>query len=149
MAYQKSNNVQIEKTALSWAGFVNGATSTWNLAKGIGGAAIGGAKDLAGALAKTPDLAIKLGLTGAFGGAVAAGAWDILRSNVTNKDPEEKLNEKIESIYKSKMRETEDAAWISRVRAMRDDLRRNYKKMPLEEYTDKYNKLMAALEEKA
>lgn len=93
-----------------------------------------------------------IGWTAAIGGGVGvlgATAYDALKERLTNEDPETKFNNDIEVMYENKKREIDDARWMDRVRAMRDDLRRNYKKMTPKEYAKKYDELVEALNERA
>lgn len=97
------------------------------------------------------DSAKALGLLAALGGAagvLGSSAYDILKERVTQEDPEAKFNDDIEAMYANKTRELSDARWMDRVRAMRDDLKRGYKKMPTEEYAVKYKALQDALDER-
>ena len=86
---------------------------------------------------------------GAATGVLGATVYDILKERVSQEDPEAKFNSDIEHLYTHKKREIEDAKWMSRVRAMRDELKRGYKKMTTEEYTTKYKALMDALNERS
>ena len=88
-------------------------------------------------------------LGGAASGVLGATVYDILKERVSQEDPEAKFNSDIEHLYKHKKREIEDAKWMSRVRAMRDELKRGYKKMTTDEYTTKYKALMDALDERS
>lgn len=116
--------------------------------KAIGSAAIGGAKETANALAKIPGAVGKLALLGAGTGVLGATTYDILKENVSSDDPEAELNAKIEAMYNNRRKELEDAKWMAKVRGMRDELKRGYKKMTSEEYESKYNELMEALDER-
>lgn len=115
---------------------------------GTGSAIVGGAKDVFSGISKTPGALGKLALIGAGTGVLGATAYDIIKDNVTNDDPKAELNAKIEAMYNSKLRELDDAKWIAKVRGMRDELKRGYKKMSTEEYAKKYNELIEALEER-
>ena len=86
---------------------------------------------------------------GAATGVLGATVYDILKERVSQEDPEAKFNSDIENLYTHKKREVEDARWMNRVRAMRDELKRGYKKMPTEEYAAKYKALMDALNERS
>lgn len=85
---------------------------------------------------------------GAGSGVLGALATDVIKELLTREDPKAKLSGELEKLYASKSRETEDSRWMARVRAMRDELRRGYKKMTVAEYTDKYNNLIKALDER-
>lgn len=89
-----------------------------------------------------------LATSGLATGAVAGGAYHYLKDSLTKEDPKENLNLKAESMYVNRKRELEDARWMNRVRAMRDELKREYKKMSPEEYTSRYNALIDALDER-
>lgn len=98
---------------------------------------------------KIVDLLAKLALTGSALGAVGGVGYNLAKTRVSQGSPEEDMNRNIEAMYKIKSRELEDAKWISKVRAMRDDLKRNYKKMTTEEYSKKYSELANALDERS
>jgi hypothetical protein len=115
---------------------------------GIGNTIIGGAKDIGSALMKAPDAASKIALLGAGTGVLSATAYDILKDNVSSDDPKTELNAKIEAMYNNRKKELEDAKWMAKVRGMRDELKRDYKKMTSEEYESKYNKLLESLDER-
>ena len=117
--------------------------------KGLGSAAVGGAKETANALVKIPGAAGKLALLGAGTGVLGATAYDILKENVSGDDPKAELNAKIEAMYNNRKKELEDAKWMEKVRGMRDELKRGYKKMTSEEYESKYNELVKALNERS
>lgn len=104
-----------------------------------------GAVDLVGGLS---GLVGKTALLGAGSGILGANAYDIIKQHVTEEDPETELKNKIEAIYAAKKRELEDSKWMDRVRKMRDELRRGYKKMTTEEYAEKYKELSDALDER-
>lgn len=89
-----------------------------------------------------------LATSGLATGAVAGGAYHYLKDAITKGDPRENLNLKSESMYVLRKRELEDAKWMDRVRAMRDELKRDYKKMSTEEYAAKYQALQDALDER-
>lgn len=89
-----------------------------------------------------------LAMAGAGTGALGGAAWNTLSGSMAKEDPREKLNARIESMYAIKKRELEDAKWMDKVRSMRDELKRGYKKMSVEEYSKKYNDLVAALDER-
>ena len=72
----------------------------------------------------------------------------MLKENVASDDPKAELNAKIEAMYKGRQKELEDAKWMAKVRGLRDELKRSYKKMTTDEYTTKYNELVAALDER-
>lgn len=132
-----------------------GAATSFNLwkfllgaGKAIGSAAIGGAKETASALSKVPGSLGTLALLGSGTGILGATAYDILKENVSSDDPKAELNAKLEAMYNNRKKELEDAKWMAKVRRMRDELKRGYKKMTSEEYESKYNELMEALDER-
>lgn len=102
----------------------------WNAAKGSAG------------------LIRDLGIYGALGGALTGAGYNIIKDRITAPSPEDEFNHKVERIVTNHKRELEDAKWMDRVRGMRDELARNYKKMTPEEYAKKYNALVAALDER-
>lgn len=96
-----------------------------------------------------PQILAGTALGGAATGALGATVYDILKERVSQEDPEAKFNSDIEHLYTHKKREIEDARWMSRVRALRDELKRGYKKMTTEEYATKYKALTDALNERS
>lgn len=134
---------RLEKEAkFDWAKFLLGS------GKAIGSAVVGGAKETASALAGVPGAVGKLALLGAGTGILGATAYDILKENVASDDPKAELNAKLEAMYHGRQKELEDAKWMAKVRGMRDELKRGYKKMTTDEYAAKYNELMEALDER-
>ena len=120
--------------------------------KGIGGAfglASGATEKGFKALSKVPSSLMWTAILGGGIGALGATGYDAIKERLTSEDPEAKYNAEVEAMYINKKRELEDAKWMTRVREMRDDLRRNHKKMSNEEYTKKYNDLVKALDERA
>jgi len=116
--------------------------------KGISNVA-GGAYKAVGDVIKNAPTVIGTSILGGAGvGAIGAMAYDAIKENVSHEDPEVEFNRKIEEIYRNKKLEKEDAKWIKRVRTLRDELRRGYKKMSTEEYSRKYKALMDALDER-
>ena len=75
--------------------------------------------------------------------------YNIAKNRMMQESPEDEANRKIEAMYSNKRRELEDSMWMDRVRSMRDELRRNYRRMSTEEYTKKYVDLMDALNERS
>lgn len=114
--------------------------------KKIVGAVGGGALE---AFKHAPAIISGTALGGAAAGALGATVYDILKERVSHEDPEAELNDNLERLYAYKNREMEDARWMDRVRALRDELKRGYKKMTTEEYAQKYNALMDALNERS
>lgn len=106
------------------------ASGIWNAAKGSAG------------------LIRDLGIYGALGGVLTGAGYNIIKDRVTAPSPEDEFNHKVEQIVANHKRELEDAKWMDRVRGMRDELSRNYKKMAPEEYAKKYNALVSALDER-
>ena len=131
-----------KNAALNWKAAIIGAL------KPIASALSGAAGHLYSAATKAPDAIGKLALIGAGTGVLGATAYDVVKENVSSDDPESELNAKIEAMYNGRKKELEDAKWMEKVRGMRDELKRNYKKMTTEEYESKYNKLMEALNER-
>lgn len=132
----------IEKNAaINWAKYLG-------VLKGLGSAAVGGAKETASALWHIPGAVGKLALLGAGTGVLGATAYDILKENVSSDDPKAELNDRLEAMYNNRKKELEDAKWMAKVRGMRDELKRGYKKMTSEEYESKYNELVEALNER-
>ena len=116
--------------------------------KGIGGAAshaLGFGVDTAKAIPPTLGW---LALLGASAGGLGAMGFDVIKDRVSKEDPEAKFNEELEATYAGKERESKDAKWMSRVRSMRDELKRGYRKMTSSEYAKKYKELVSALDEK-
>ena len=89
-----------------------------------------------------------LAVGGATTGILGASAYDAIKERLAKEDPEAKFNQDVEALYSDKNREIEDARWMARVRSMRDELVKGYKKMSPEEYSAKYNALIEALDEK-
>jgi hypothetical protein len=130
-----------KNAAIDWSKILGGL-------KSLGGIAVGGLKGIGDVLVKAPDAAAKLALLGTGTGVLGATAFDILKENVSGDDPNAELNTKIEAMYNNRKKELEDAKWMSKVRRIRDELKRDYKKMTSEEYELKYNELMEALNER-
>lgn len=107
-----------------------------------------GGKSAIGTLGALAGLVGKTAVGGVLAGALGANAYDILKQQVTLEDPETEYKNKVEALYAAKKRELEDAKWMDRVRSMRDELRRGYKKMTTEEYAEKYQALIDALDER-
>ena len=85
---------------------------------------------------------------GAGTGVLGAMGIDALMQRMEQDDPEARINADIDAMYSRRGRELEDAAWMEKVRGMRDELRRGYRRMPTEEYAAKYRALMDALDER-
>lgn len=138
-----------EKQACELAvGIQKGAQVMDAIKKVIGGLGSIGSGAMTTAKAIPPAIGYTA-LGGAASGVLGATVYDILKERVSQEDPEAKFNSDIEHLYAHKKRELEDAKWMSRVRAMRDELKRGYKKMTTEEYTTKYKALMDALNERS
>lgn len=138
----------IEKSAQGgnpWQYGIKELFQTLGMAGGMAKNVGSGALDIIG---KIPSVLGSTALIGAGTGALGAVGYDAIKDMVSTQDPEEKLNIELESLYKAKTKEVEDAKWLARVRGMRDELRRNYKKMSKAEYTKKYNELVSALDER-
>lgn len=102
----------------------------------------------AGAASEIPKALGLLALIGSGTGALGAYAYDVIKDNMTREDPEARFNADMEALYQGKLRELEDAKWMSDVRARRDRLRRGLKRMTTEEYAKEYEDLVAALDKK-
>ena len=107
---------------------------------------VGGGVDVVKAI---PSVLGWTALLGAGTGVLGAHAYDVVKEQVTHEDPEAKFNADVEALYENKRKELEDAQWLSKVRSMRDELRRGYKKRPTTEYSRKYKALVDALDERA
>ena len=88
------------------------------------------------------------GIYGALAGVLSGAGYNIIKDRVTSPSPEDEFNNKVRQIVENHRRELEDSKWMERVRGMRDELSRNYRKMTPEEYSEKYNALVAALDER-
>lgn len=131
----------LQKTAFPWKELGLFLGKIWN----------GGVEVAKGGLDVVKSIPSTVGWTAAAGGVsgvLGATAYDVVKDLVSREDPETKYNAKIEELYNNKKRELEDAKWMSRVIAMRDELKRDSKKMSQEEYESKYKGLMAALDER-
>lgn len=95
------------------------------------------------------NLLAKLAIGGAGLGIAGGVGYNLAKTRMSQNSPEEEMNRKIEAMYKNKSRELADAKWMDKVRSMRDELKRGYKKMTTEEYTKKYIALMDALNERS
>lgn len=117
-------------------------------AKLIGGMLTGGF-DAAGSVAKeVPSALLNTALLGASVGGLGAMGYDTIKERLSDEDPETKHHAKLESMYAAKRTEENDSRWMAKVRAKRDNLLRNYKKMPTEEYAKAYKDLMEELDKK-
>lgn len=101
-----------------------------------------------GLIGNSAGLIRDLGIYGTMTGALGGVGYNILKERLTEQDPKDEFNRKVETVLANRKRELEDMKWMSRVRSMRDELRRDYKKMTPEEYSKKYNELVAALDER-
>lgn len=133
--------VGMEKDAFSIAKFLAGLRTA-------GRVAVAGTSGLIGAAKAVPKGLLNLASAGILTGAVAGGAYNTLKDSLQKEDPNTKMNRKIEAMFKNRKRELDDAKWMDRVRSMRDELKRSYKKMTPEEYRKKYDALVAALDER-
>ena len=116
--------------------------------KGIGGALTHGGGMIADTVKAIPPALGWTALLGASAGGLGAMSYDAIKERVSSEDPEAKFNADVESYYAGKKRELTDSKWMAKVRSMRDELKRGYKKMPPSEYARKYKALIAALDEK-
>lgn len=131
------------KDGFDWLGLAKSILGgAW---KGVGTVAEGGMK-VVGEMPKTIGMTA---LLGGGAGVLGANLYDVIKEQVTHEDPEEKFNSEIEAMYAGKKKELEDAKWMDRIRSMRDELRRGYKKMPTKEYAKRYKALLAALDERS
>ena len=87
-------------------------------------------------------------LTGAGAGVLGASGYDVIKEMVSKEDPEAKFNQDVESIYKLKTKELDDAKWMTRVRSLRDRLIRDRNKLTTKEYAKLYKELSDALDER-
>lgn len=126
----------------------DGGASFLDWAKGIGGALAAGGGALVDTAKAVPPALGWLALLGASTGGLGAMGLDVIRDQVAEEDPEAKFNEKVEAAYAGKERENKDSTWMTRVRKLRDELKRGYRKMTSSEYAKKYDELVAALDEK-
>lgn len=125
--------------------FMDGAKSAMSEKQAQIGDVLGG---LWNAAKGSAGLIRDLGIYGALGGALTGAGYNIIKDRITAPSPEDEFNHKVERIVTNHKRELEDAKWMDRVRGMRDELARNYKKMTPEEYAKKYNALVSALDER-
>lgn len=88
------------------------------------------------------------GIYGTLAGVLSGAGYNIIKDRVTATSPEDEFNNKVKQIVENHRRELEDSKWMERIRAMRDELARNFRKMTPEEYSGKYNALVAALDER-
>jgi hypothetical protein len=112
---------------------------------GLVGSGLGMVKDTVKA---TPPALGWTALLGASAGGLGAMGYDAIKERVSQDDPEAKFNTDIEALYSGKRRELEDARWMARVRAKRDKLKREGKKMDPDAYEKAYNSLVAELDSK-
>lgn len=118
-------------------------------AKLIGSLGAGALELASGAIKAVPPATAWTAMLGASTGSLGALAYDAIKERVSREDPETKFNNDMEAMYNLRTKEKEDAKWMSKIVSMRDDLRRNYKKMSTEEYSRKYKALVDALNERA
>lgn len=112
---------------------------------GIVGGGLGMVKDTAKLV---PPALGWTSLLGASAGGLGAMAYDAAKERVSQEDPEAKFNADMEAFYAGKKRELEDAKWMARVRARRDRLKREGRKMDPSTYEKEYNKLISELDER-
>jgi len=116
--------------------------------KNAGGVLVSPVPAAWGLTKETVNLLKALSVYGAGAGTVGSVAWNLIKDRMQRESPETEFNRKVEAMYAGRARELEDAKWMDRVRGMRDDLARNYKKMPSDEYEKRYGELMDALDER-
>lgn len=109
------------------------------------GSGIGAATD---AVKSIPPALSWTALLGASTGGLGAMAYDVLKDRVSQEDPKAKFDAEMEAMYAGKERELNDAKWMSRVRAKRDRLMREGKKMDPAAYAKEYDSLVRELDEK-
>jgi len=124
------------------------SAEVWNILKGVMSGAQTATGGIANVIKAIPSAIGWTALAGGTAGALGSTAYDVIKDRVSRDDPDASFNAEMESMYSGKKRELDDAQWMSRVIAMRDDLKRNYKKMTTEEYAAKYKALSDALDEK-
>lgn len=125
-----------------------GLSDAWDGIKWLAGGGKTVVEDAFKGAKNTLGLSKGLALAGLAAGTLGGMGYNLVKERLQQEDPEEKMQRKIEAIYKRRSRELSDAKWMAKVRSMRDELQRGYKKMSTEEYEAKYNQLMAALDEK-
>lgn len=120
------------------------------MAKSADGNSVGkilsGAADTAGAVKDSLLSALLFG--GGVGALAGAGAYAINKRLAGYGSEEEDYNDRIAAMYENKTKEIADSEWLTRVKALREDLRNGYKKMTTEEYAKKYQELIDALDER-
>lgn len=129
-----------EKRA-SWAKVLAFLKGAGKATVGVGGHAVDAAHKI---ISTVPGLAV----AGLSTGALGAIGYNAIKDNLMENSPKEELDAKIDAMYSNRTKELESAKWMDRVRAMRDELKRGYKKMSVEEYTQKYQALVDALDER-
>ena len=130
-----------EKKALNPAGVLAGIKGAGKAVAGLFGGAAEVGKGVANSI---PAL-----MVGGLGiGALGAIGYNSIKDQLTELSPKEKVMAKIDAIYANRAKEIESSKWMERVTGMRDDLRRNYRKMSPQEYNQKYQALVDALEER-
>lgn len=129
--------------AAAGTGLTLSAVGTW-LKDLVGG----GAEAVATGAEKSIDLAKGLALAGLATGAIGGVGYNLVKERLQKKSPEEEMQRKIEATYARKSREKEDAKWMSDVRAKRDRLAREWKKMTPGQYAKDYDELMGLLNQR-
>lgn len=82
-------------------------------------------------------------------GGAAGGLYHIVKEKMTESGDEQiSANNKLQALYNARSAELEDQKWMSKVRKMRDDLKKNMKNMTADEYEAQYNALSEALDER-
>ena len=110
---------------------------------------VGGGLGFAGkTISKIPPTLGWTALLGASAGGLGAMAYDAMNERVSQEDPEKKFNDDLEILYKGKKREIEDAKWMARMRAKRDKLVREGKKMDPDTYKKEFDDLVSGLDER-
>lgn len=137
-------DAKLEKKAeagLTWAKVLSALKGA-----GKAGASAGaGATEIVSKLISSiPGLAI----SGMGVGALGAIGYNTVKDQLTERSPKEELSAKLDAMYENRTKELESDKWMDRVRSMRDELKRGYKKMSVEEYSAKYKALVDALDER-
>lgn len=138
MMTEKQAGEFMEKKAKGWLDATKYLT-------GLLGGGLGVVKDTVKAV---PPALGWTALLGASTGGLGAMAYDVLKDRVSQEDPEAKFDTEMEAMYAGKERELKDAKWMMRIRAKRDRLMREGKKMDPDKYAKEYDSLVRDLDEK-
>lgn len=141
-----NNRCMNKEAAFSWPKFLLGLES--RVGKGLH-SLWGLSGDAAKAVSKTPGFLLSLMGLGAATGVTGAVSYDVIKERLSREDPQTKFNAEIEAMYNLKGREIEDSKWMAGIRAKRDRLLRDHKKMSTEEYAKEYHELEDMLNERS